>query len=74
MPKFTLFSPAIDCVWHLRTKILIQVFSVQRLFISLFLLAVMLVLLVKRTEISQPVMMNALVSIKCHIYTNIKCH
>ena len=61
-----LYSPAMNCVSHLRTKILIQVFSVQRLFISLFLLAIMLVMLVKRTNISQPLMMNTLVRIKWH--------
>ena len=51
-------------------KILIQMFSVQRLFINLFVLAVMLVMLVKRTDISQPGLMNTLVKIKSHIYTN----
>ena len=61
-----LYSPAMNCVSHLRTKILIQVFSVQRLFISLFLLAIMLVMLVKRTNTSQPLMMNTLVRIKWH--------
>ena len=52
------------------TKILIQVFSVQSLFINLFVLAVMLVMLLKRTDISQPGLMNTLVMIKSHIYTN----
>ena len=58
-------------VRHLRTKILIQLFSIQSLFINLFVLAVMLVMLVKRTNISQPGLMNTLVRIKIHIYTNI---
>ena len=58
-------------VRHLRTKILIQLFSIQSLFINLFVLALMLVMLVKRTNISQPGLMNTLVRIKIHIYTNI---
>ena len=69
-PKVKLFSPTINCVRHFHTKILIQVFSFQRLFINLFVLAAMLVMLVKRTNISQPGLMNTLVRIKSHIYTN----
>ena len=68
--KVKLVFAAINRVRHFHTKILIQVFSVQRLFINLFVLAVMLVMLVKRTDISQPGLMNTLVRIKSHIYTN----
>ena len=48
----------------------IQAFSVQRLFINSSVLAVMLVVLVKHTDISQPGLMNTLVRRECHIYTN----
>ena len=50
-------------------KDLIQLFSVQK-FSILFVPAVMLVMLVKRTVIPQPGLMNTLVKIKIHIYTN----
>ena len=66
--KIVFTSNKLSQTFH--TKILIQVFSVQRLFINLFVLAVMLVMLVKCTEISQPGLMNALVRINSHIYTN----
>ena len=66
--KLVFTSNKLSQTFH--TKILIQVFSVQRLFINLFVLAVMLVMLVKCTEISQPGLMNALVRINSYIYTN----
>ena len=47
-----------------------SVFSVQRLFINFLVLAVLLTMLVKRTDISQPGLMNTFVRIKSCIYTN----
>ena len=73
MPKFDLFSLVINCVRHLSTRILFHMFSVQRQFINLFVLAVTLVMLVKHTNISQPGLMNTLVRIKSYIYTKIYC-
>ena len=54
----------------LHQTILIHMFSVQRLLINLFLLAVMLVIFNKCTNISQPELMNTLARTKSHIYTN----
>ena len=59
-------------VTHFRAKTLIQLFSIQRLIINFLLLAVMLVMLVKHTDISQPGLMNTLVRIKnSHIYQHL---
>ena len=57
-------------VRHSRTKFLIQEFSFQRLFINLYVLAVMLIMLGKRTDIMQPGFMITLVRIKSLMYTN----
>ena len=51
-----------------------QVSSVQRLYINLFVLAVMLVMLVKRTDISQPGIGEHIGKDKSRIYTNTYCH
>ena len=74
MPKLNQFSPAINCVRHSRIKIFMQVSSVQRLYINLFVLAVILVMLVKRTDISQPGIDEHIGKDKSRVYTNPYCH